>query len=168
MLARLEDQGEGAARDLQDCDLGALLADIIRDMEVLAAQKNIVLAYAPAPGILITGSPGYLRQVFVNILDNAIKYSSAGGTVTVTVTRDGPGAHVAVHDTGCGIPEQELPHIFDRFYRIDKSRATIGFGLGLSIAQSIVAAHNGTITAASSPAQGTTFTVRLPATDLKN
>lgn len=166
MLTRLEDHG--AALDLQPCDITALLTDIIRDMEVLAAQKDIVLAYVPVPCGTINGNPNYLRQVFVNLLDNAIKYSSARGTVTVTVTRDGAGVHIAVHNTGSGIPEHELPHVFDRFYRIDKSRATEGFGLGLSIAQSIVAAHNGTIRVVSPPAQGTTFTVSLPAADSKN
>ncbi|MCX8045178.1 MAG: ATP-binding protein [Desulfobacterota bacterium] len=160
MLARLEDRAMVAER--QPCDIGQMLADIVADMEVLASQKQVRLAYVPTPGLMVTGIPEYLRRVFVNLIDNAIKYSFPEGTVTITAYRSGGSITVTVHDTGCGIPEQDLPHIFDRFYRVDKARATGGFGLGLSIARSIVGAHNGTISATSSPEQGTTFTVSIP------
>lgn len=161
MLARLEDRAMEGER--VPCDIGELLAGIVDDMEVLASQKQIRLDLASAPGLIVTGTPQYLRQVFVNLIDNAIKYSFPEGTVTIEAYRSGADVHVSVHDKGCGIPENDLPHIFDRFYRVDKARAAGGFGLGLSIARSIVSAHGGTIHVESSPERGTTFTVVLPA-----
>jgi signal transduction histidine kinase len=102
-----------------------------------------------------------LRQVFFNLLDNALKYTPAGGSVEVRVER---GAQVTVRDTGIGIPAEHLPHVFDRFYRVDKARtrAEGGTGLGLSIARSIVAAHGGRIELNSAPGEGTTVRVVLP------
>ena len=100
-----------------------------------------------------------------NILDNGIKYTAEGGEVEVRTDRQGPEAVVIVRDTGVGIPEEHLPRVFDRFYRVDRarSRSEGGTGLGLSIAQSIAAAHGGRIELASTPGRGTTCTVRLPA-----
>jgi len=161
MLARLEDHAREGERVA--CDLGQLLAEIVTDLNVLAEQKNVHLDYVPVSGLVVTGSPEYLRRVFLNLIDNAIKYSYPHGTVTIRCQRSRDSVCITVHDTGCGIPEQDMPHIFDRFYRVDKARAAGGFGLGLSIARSIVSAHQGTITANSNPEHGTTFTVRLPA-----
>src|SRR5262249_36978215 len=106
-----------------------------------------------------------LRQVFYNLVDNAIKYTPEGGRVTVVLGKECDAVVVLVRDTGVGIPPEHLPRVFDRFYRVDKarSRALGGSGLGLSIAQSIVAAHGGRIELASEPGGGTTCTVALPA-----
>ena len=103
--------------------------------------------------------------MFINLLDNAIKYTPAGGTVTVQIGKRNLSAFVAVQDTGIGIPAEHLAHVFDRFYRVDKARtrAEGGTGLGLSIARSIVKAHGGDIAIASKPGQGTVCTVTLPA-----
>src|SRR5205807_5506946 len=106
---------------------------------------------------------GRLRQVFYNLLDNAIKYTPPGGTIEVGVGAEPGAAVVAVRDSGIGIPPEHLPHVFERFYRVDKarSRAEGGTGLGLSIARSIVAAHGGSIALDSKPGEGTVCTVCL-------
>ena len=100
------------------------------------------------------------KQVLLNLLDNALKYTEQGGTVTVSV---GPGAVVQVADTGAGIREEDLPFVFERFYRAEKSRnrATGGAGIGLAIVKKFVTAHGGTITAESEFGKGTTFTIRF-------
>jgi signal transduction histidine kinase len=105
-----------------------------------------------------------LRQVFYNLLDNALKYTPEGGAVEVRAGGQAGTAVVSVRDTGIGIPAEHLPRVFDRFYRVDKgrSRAEGGTGLGLSIARSIVAAHGGRIDLASTPGYGTVCTVTLP------
>ena len=99
-----------------------------------------------------------------NIIDNAIKYTPRGGEVHCTLSRSGRRAVIRVADTGVGIPEQDLPHIFDRFYRVDKarSRETGGTGLGLSIVKQFVLLHGGTIDAKSAPGKGSTFIIELP------
>ena len=108
-----------------------------------------------------------MAQVIYNLVDNAIKYTPAGGSVHVQVGHGGRGVFLKVEDTGIGIPEAALNHIFDRFYRVDKarSRATGGTGLGLSIVQTIVHAHDGDIEVQSEENMGTTFTVWLPAVE---
>ena len=99
-----------------------------------------------------------------NLIDNAVKYTPEGGAVTVTLTADSREAVLTVRDTGIGIPPEDIAHIFDRFYRVDKarSRATGGTGLGLSIVRQMVQLHGGEITVASESSQGSTFTVTLP------
>lgn len=110
------------------------------------------------------GDRGRLRQLFLNLIDNAIKYTPEGGSVTVTVAKQDGMALFRVADTGIGIPPEDIPKIFDRFYRVDKarSRAMGGTGLGLSIAKWIAELHRGTIIVESVPQKGSVFTVRLP------
>ncbi len=103
-----------------------------------------------------------LKRLLINILDNAIKYTPPGGKISIDLRQQKDSADIDIADTGIGIPEKELPHIFDRFYRVDKSRSSIGFGLGLSIAQSIAVAHGGQIIARANVPQGTVFTISLP------
>src|SRR5262249_40963467 len=105
-----------------------------------------------------------LRQVILNLLDNAIKYTPAGGTVAVGVTLRDHQTLVEVRDTGIGITPEHQPFVFDRFYRVDKARtrADGGTGLGLSIARSIVVGHGGYVAVTSAPGQGSSFTVTLP------
>jgi signal transduction histidine kinase len=103
-----------------------------------------------------------LGQALSNILDNALKYSSFGDTVALW-TRTEPGfTEICVADSGPGIPEEEIPRIFERFYRLDTSRATSGRGIGLSLAKAYVEAHGGTITVRSEPGKGSTFCIRMP------
>src|SRR5207249_10558009 len=132
-------------------------------MRPLAESSGVSLHVRLAP-VSISGDEVRLRQVFYNLLDNAIKYTPQGGEVEVRVeARDGA-AVVTVRDTGEGIPPEHLPHVFDRFYRVDKARSREkgGTGLGLSIARSIVATYDGHIELTSTPGNGTTCTVTLP------
>ena len=103
--------------------------------------------------------------MILNLGDNAIKYTPAGGRVTVALRSEAAAAVLEVSDTDIGIPAPELPHVFDRFYRVSAGGAhAAGTGLGLAIAKRIVEVHNGQIAVASTPGHGTTFTVRVPAT----
>ena len=104
--------------------------------------------------------PGRIRQVLSNLLANALRYTPAGGEVSVIYTQDEGHALIEVHDTGPGIPAEELAHIFERFY---KSTDSGGMGLGLAIAKHLVEAHGGTLTAESTPGQGTSMLISLPA-----
>jgi two-component system heavy metal sensor histidine kinase CusS len=151
--------------DTGPLDLYSLLAGVVEAMHPLADAKQVRLRIDGTGPVQVAGDEGSLRQVFINLLDNAFKYTPAGGTVTVRVRERNASATVAVEDTGIGIPPEHLPRVFDRFYRVDKARtrAEGGTGLGLSIAQSIVNAHGGTIRISSSPSQGTVCTVTLPA-----
>ncbi|HJX12789.1 MAG TPA: ATP-binding protein [Dehalococcoidales bacterium] len=111
----------------------------------------------------VTGDAQRLRQLLANLVDNAVKYTPEKGTVTLSLYRDGDRACLEVADTGIGIPPEHLPHIFDRFYRVDKarSRGSGGTGLGLAIVKGIAEQHGGDVTVTSRPGQGSTFTVRL-------
>jgi heavy metal sensor kinase len=147
-------------------DLFALVAEVVDALQPLADAKRVRLRLDQESQSQVAGDEGRLRQVFINLLDNALKYTPEGGSVTVRVgQRDATGT-ITVEDTGIGIPPEHLPHIFDRFYRVDKARSRElgGTGLGLSIAQSIVKAHGGTITMTSTLGCGTICTVVLPPT----
>jgi signal transduction histidine kinase len=111
----------------------------------------------------VYGEPGLLRQLVSNLVDNAIKFTDRGG-VDVRVGADDGRAWVEVNDTGPGIPAEELPHVFDRFYRVDqaRSRAVPGTGLGLAIVRSIARVHSGDVSVGRSPAGGAQFRVTLP------
>jgi heavy metal sensor kinase len=132
--------------------------------ERLAHRKNISLDIAAMEEITLVGDSLWLHQLITNLLHNAINYTPEGGDVTLSLTRDGDHAVLKVWDTGPGIPPEHLPHIFDRFYRVDsgRSRDQGGSGLGLNIARWVVESHGGTLTAESTPGEGATFTARLP------
>jgi two-component system heavy metal sensor histidine kinase CusS len=172
-LTRLTDQllalareDAGAARQVHEpLDLTALVQDVAETMRLLAEAKGLHLRVEASGVVGIQGDAARLREVFFNLLDNAIKYTPERGELEVRAGRQGANAIVTIRDTGIGISTEHLPHVFDRFYRVDKarSRAEGGTGLGLSIAQSIIAAHGGRIELASTPGRGTTCTVTLPA-----
>ena len=115
----------------------------------------------------VMGDVDRLKQLLLNLISNGLKYTPPGGVVTLSLRRGAEWAEIVVADTGVGIPEHDLPHIFDRFYRVDKarSRAQGGTGLGLSIAKWLAEAHGGTLSVASRVGEGTCFTLRLPAAD---
>jgi heavy metal sensor kinase len=146
-------------------DLAALVGETAETMRPLAEAKGVRLRVVQDGAVPVCGDPTRLRQVFFNLLDNAIKYTPEGGEVEAGAGHRDRAAVAVVRDTGVGIPADHLPHVFDRFYRVDKarSRAEGGTGLGLSIAKSVVEAHGGRIELASTPGRGTTCTVRLPA-----
>ncbi len=145
-------------------DLAQLAAATADQMYLLAEDKRIELTCAAAKAVWVNGDRARLKQVVVNLLDNAIKYTPEGGAVTVTVNSIDSKAVLEVADNGVGIPAEALPRIFDRFFRVDKARSREqgGAGLGLSIVRSICAAHHGRVQATSAPGQGSHFRVELP------
>jgi signal transduction histidine kinase len=126
--------------------------------------REVKVSLADWDQVQVVGDADRLRQLFLNLIDNAIKYTPVGGVVTLALVRDGNCARVSIADTGIGIPEKDVAHIFDRFYRVDKSRAREqgGTGLGLSISKWIVDQHGGQIQVQSQVGKGSTFTVWLP------
>ncbi|MEX1071274.1 MAG: ATP-binding protein [Anaerolineales bacterium] len=146
-------------------ELDTLLLEVFNQAHVLAGER-VQLAIGKIDQVLVCGDRDRLKQVVLNLVANAIKYTGEGGTVTVNLSKDEGKAKFSVKDTGVGIPAQDLPHVFERFYRGDKSRSRgkdgAGFGLGLSIAYWIVRNHGGEIEVKSKLNKGSTFTVWLP------
>jgi signal transduction histidine kinase len=133
--------------------------DLYRDV---AESKQVSLEARCAPGVRVSADRVRFEQVAANLIDNALKYTPVGGQVTVDVSERGGLALLSVSDTGPGIPPGELPHIFERLFRGDRSRAERGLGLGLSLVKAVVEAHGGTVTVDSEVGRGSTFTVALP------
>jgi signal transduction histidine kinase len=160
--------------DISEAETGAMrlapsrvrLAGLIEDLRDLygyvAAERGITLESRAPPELEVDADLNRLRQVIANLLDNAVKYTPAGGRVWIEASGVEHGARITVRDTGPGIPAEELPHIWERLYRGDRSRSTPGLGLGLSLVQAIVRAHGGTVAARSLPEGGAEFTVSLP------
>jgi heavy metal sensor kinase len=148
--------------DMAPLDIGLLFHDALEDIKILAEQKNIDLRLTSQGKAIVYGDGDKLKLLFFNILDNAMKYTPSGGKVFVEISEEKNQAKVIISDTGIGIPKDELPRIFERFYRINKARNQGGFGLGLSIAKSIVEAHRGIIEVESELDKGTTFKISLP------
>jgi signal transduction histidine kinase len=150
--------------NLCEVNLGSLVQELYYDGEILAEGKHIRVTLAKSEPITIVGDKVRLRQLFLNLIDNAIKYTPNGGAVTLSVERQNGAAVVQVADTGIGIPQGEITKVFDRFYRVDKARSREigGTGLGLSIAKWIAELHRGTITVQSEVDKGSVFTVELP------
>ncbi len=147
-----------------EVSLNDLIDEVVRSMRSLAEARQISLEAQLLEEISVSGDPGRLRELLSVLLDNAVKYSDEGGRVEVALRQEHKKAIITVSDNGPGIPPEALPHVFDRFYRVDKarSRESGGTGLGLAIAQHIVDAHGGTINIESSVGAGTRVTVELP------
>lgn len=143
--------------------LDDILLDAAAAARALAAQKRVDVEVGELQEAPVSGDPTLLRQLFMILLDNAINFTPEGGSVTVSSERYGRTCRVLVTDTGIGIPHSQLPHVFDRFYRVDSARSRAGAGLGLSIAQWIVDQHGGDIMLKSIEGAGTTAVVELPA-----
>ena len=161
-ISRL-DAGEAAAEWMK-FDLTQLAASTADQMELLTEDKSLHITCTGTKGVWVEGDRARIKQVVVNLLDNAIKYTLEGGSVDLTVhTRNGH-ALLEVADNGVGIPPEALPRVFDRFFRVDKARSRQlgGAGLGLSIVKSICAAHHGRVEATSAPGKGSLFRVELP------
>lgn len=150
---------------LEPVHLGGLLEEVLELVRPQAQEENIHLQVNIDPKVApVHGDRNRLKQVILNLLNNAIKYSKPEGNVSIRLIRDGDHALIEFEDNGRGIPEEDLPRIFERFYRVPaQADRTIGTGLGLTIVKRIVDSHNGQITVASKADQGSVFRVRLPA-----
>ena len=136
----------------------------MRMMNLVAQEKGVDLTYSAGEDCVVLATKDEIHQVIYNLVDNAVKYSAIGGAVQVSLNREGETVVLAVADNGAGIPEADLPRIFERFYRVDKarSRAAGGTGLGLSIVSDTVRRRGGSVEAANRPGGGAVFTVRWP------
>ncbi len=147
-----------------EVDFKAVLEEICKNAEILADEKGVKIKIAYLDSVNLVGDPHMLRQMVWTLLHNGIKYSQPGGEIRVTLQNLKDSAYFTIQDTGIGIPENDLPKIFDRFYRVDKARSRVegGSGLGLSICKHIVERHNGTIDVESKFGVGTKFKIHLP------
>jgi len=145
-----------------ETDLYGLIENVSSQFQVLAREKNIRIMLSANGPVSIVGDELLLRELLLNLVQNAMTYTLEGGEVTLSLEREDGQIIISVSDTGCGIPENEIPRIFDRFYQVDKSRSSQGSGLGLSICKWIVQAHQGKINVVSTVGQGSHFTVSFP------
>jgi signal transduction histidine kinase len=158
-------ENASAKSNWQQVDVTALINEVLAETRAEAKAAGINLEFtAPAEEVIIRGDAFRLKQVVVNLVDNAIKYNRPGGAVTISVGHEDGSGVVEVRDTGIGIAPADQKFIFERFYRVDKSRSREkgGSGLGLAIVKKIVEDHSGNITVESTPGQGSTFRIFLP------
>jgi heavy metal sensor kinase len=167
-LARLDEQR--LPWNPMTLNLSHLLESTVEQMRQLADDVQINIIEKIQPGLWIHGDPDYLIGIFLNLIDNAIKYTAINGKVTIDAVQDANIVLIMVSDTGAGIAPEHLSHLFDRFYRVEaaRSRETGGTGLGLAIAREVVRLHGGTLTVQSQLNQGTTFTIQFPITSERN
>ncbi|WP_223067907.1 sensor histidine kinase [Paenibacillus caui] len=164
-LSMLDDKEEGGIPK-ETVELRSQLCQVAQVMEWQLAGKELALLMN-VPELSVPGNSGLLYQVWMNLLSNAVKFTPASGTIRIRAWKEGAWCKVAFSDTGEGISKEELPHVFDRFYKADKARdrssnSSNSTGLGLSIVRKIVSLHEGTIEVSSRPGEGSTFTVTLP------
>jgi signal transduction histidine kinase len=145
-------------------ELDILITEVFQEMRIIAGNK-VRVHLNEIDQMQVNGDRDRLKQVLINLVANAIQYTPQNGDVFLSLAKVGDQARIICRDTGPGIPSEDLPHIFERFYRAEKSRTrgkSTGFGLGLSITQWIVEHHGGRIEVESKEAQGTTFAIWLP------
>jgi heavy metal sensor kinase len=144
--------------------LNDLVAECCRSAQSLASARRIALECHAAGDVAFRGDEELVRRMVMNLIDNAIRYTSESGRVTVALETEGAGVAIRVSDTGAGIPPEAVPHVFERFYRGDKARSRQdgGFGLGLPIVKWIAESHHGAVELATTPGAGSTFTVTMP------
>jgi len=151
-------------------DIGRIIEETVALMEPRAKEQGITLTHSCHNLKLVQADPKNIEEIFNNLVSNAINYSPEGGRVTITARGLAEYMEVKVEDTGVGIPPEELPKIFDKFYRVKhpKTRQVIGTGLGLAIVRGVIEAHHGTIDVESIPDKGTTFRILLPVIEPKD
>ena len=162
MLAQQEKSIGQVAMD--EVEIVDILSKVVALLQKKIDQKHIKLSIAfPEENITVRGNASMLEQLFSNLIDNAIKFSSPAGAIEIAVHHKKNSVEVAIRDYGCGIAQEEKTKIFDRFYRVDASRTeTKGYGLGLAIVKTILSLHNGRIAVDSAPSRGSVFTIVLP------
>ena len=150
--------------NFEDVDLKDLITGLSTNVEALAQDKGIKFTIDAQESLVVSGDKVKLRQLFINILENAVRYTPADGNISVSLVRKDGSALATISDTGIGIPPEHLPHIFERFYRVDKarSRSDGGVGLGMAIAKYIADSHSGKIEVESQIGKGTTFIITIP------
>lgn len=146
----------------ESVDISGLIEEVADLFRTAAEDKQVALDCDDCPGLRTQGDPQRLRRAFAHLLDNAIKYTPSGGSVTIHCANENESVRVSIEDTGIGIPQENLDKIFDRFFRVDPSRSQSGNGLGLSLARAIFRAHGGDLTVDSVPGHGSTFVATLP------
>jgi len=149
--------------ELTDVSVPSLVRDVIELYQVMAEEKSISLSHTLPLELAVHADRNRIQQALANLIDNAIKYTPPGGRVEVSAGRENSAVVLRVRDNGMGIPADEIPRIWDRLYRGDKSRTEKGLGLGLSLVKAVVHAHGGEVEVASEVERGSTFTIRLPA-----
>ena len=156
-------QGNQPKNGWAEIDLTSLIDEVVTEAQPAATSAGVSLeAGSSTEALKVKGDAIGIKQVITNLVDNAIKYNRPRGTIRVSARAQGSSAILEVEDTGIGIAATEQQHIFDRFYRVDKSRSHGGSGLGLAIVKKIVEEHGGTVSMASNPGQGSIFRVSLP------
>jgi two-component system phosphate regulon sensor histidine kinase PhoR len=174
LVQRLLEQARIESGDLvlqiAEVDLEEVARPIVQSFTPQASAKNVNLELRSLRPAIVEVDEQRLSQVFVNLIDNALRFTPAQGSVTITLDVDDGHAIVRVSDTGMGIPFKDLPYVFERFYVADRSRTrgVSGAGLGLSIVKQIIEAHHGSVSAESTLGSGTTFTVRIPMLSLES
>ncbi len=159
-LSRMDSLWGKTAHDT--VDLLDLALETIDQMHLLLEEKHLTVTKPRGPAVLLPGDRGRLKQVLVNLLGNAIKYTAPGGRITIQIRAEGMMAVVMVEDTGIGIDPEHQQRVFDRFYRVSPDRGADGAGLGLAIVKSICQAHGGTVSVRSKPSVGSCFVVEVP------
>ena len=164
LLAVAKIDAGDAAQEWTPIDLSELASGTAEQMCLLGEDKGVSIQCDASSPVMVQGDRGRLKQVIVNLLDNAIKFTPAGGKIEIRIRARSGVALIEVQDSGVGIPAELIHRVFDRFFRVDeaRSREAGGAGIGLSIVKSIVSAHGGTVRAESGPAGGTCFQVELP------
>jgi two-component system phosphate regulon sensor histidine kinase PhoR len=164
-LLLLSDDSSNSSLKQSKVYLEGIITEIVNEYSTEARRQNIVLIWdSHTPEAVVSGDPNRIRQVIFNLVDNGIKYNRPEGSVTISLYTQDRSAIIQVKDTGIGIRTEDLPRIFDRFFRVDKSRSRQrgGSGLGLAIVKKIVEEHAGTVSAESIPGQGSSFFITLP------
>jgi two-component system OmpR family sensor kinase len=164
-LSTLENQG--ARLHFEPFSMSELIQDVSQKFQLEAQAKHLELStHIPSQPAFVSADIGLIQRVLENLIENAIKYTPPGGHIGISLVHGNNRVATSISDSGHGIPEADLPHIFDRFYRVEKHRDEDGTGLGLAIAKRIMQLHNSSIDVASRPDTGTTFSFQLPSAEL--